>query len=710
MRVSNLGARRIDRMKWCIERRKWLAQWAYSAAALAFLFAVLAVLDSPGFAAPQKDGPPKQPAAKVGLSINDPKAFQGYSLLAPLKSKKTYLLDMQGRVVRTWESDCSPALSAYLLENGHLLRAAEHREAKKSFGGPGAGGCVQEWTWEGELVWDFKLTNDKQLHHHDILKLPNGNVLMVVWDKKSRQEAIDAGRRPDLVSDYLLPDSILEVQPTGKTTGKVVWEWHLWDHLIQDHDKTKANYGKVAEHPELVDVNFTGKVMDALAKDKGAMDKLKSIGYVGSPAAKKQRVSPDWTHVNAVAYNAELDQIVISIHEFSEIWIIDHGTTTAEAAGHKGGRHGKGGDLLYRWGNPAAYRAGTVKDQRLFAQHNAHWIPRGRPGEGHLLVFNNGVRRPEGTYSSVDEIVLPVDAKGRYAYKAGTAFGPDKAVWTYTAPKKSDFFSMMISGAERMSNGNTLICSGASGIIFEVTPESEVVWKYVNPTKGGPGGKGPGGFPGMKGKDGKGKKGGFGPPPKGFQLLPPFLRDALELTADQNKQLDEVQKAVEGKLDQILKDEQKNQFKEMQGGPKGFDKGSKGGIGFGAPPQPGQILSPFQQARLKLTDDQKKEVAALQKEADGKLDKTFTADQRKRFKEMSAAFARGGPGGFGPGGKGGFGPGGPGGIPGFGPGAGAVFRVYRYAPNYPGLAGRDLTPGRTVEEMERQEPKEKKSP
>jgi hypothetical protein len=684
-------------MKWCNARRQRLAKGACSTAALALIFAALGGLDSLGFAAPQKGDAPKQPAAKSGLLLNDPKAFQGYTLLAPLKSTKTYLLDMQGRVVRSWDSDY-PALSAYLLENGHLLRAGEHRDAKKSFGGPGAGGALQEWTWDGELVWDFRLFNDKQLAHHDICKLPNGNVLMVVWDKKSRQEAIDAGRRPDLVGDYLLPDSILEIQPTGKTTGKVVWEWHLWDHLVQDHDKTKANYGKVAEHPELVDVNFTGGLMDALAKDKGAMDKLKSIGYVGSPTAKKQRVSPDWTHVNAVAYNAELDQLVISVHEFSEIWVIDHSTTATEAAGHKGGKSGKGGDLLYRWGNPRAYRAGTAKDQRLFAQHNAHWIPRGRPGAGHMLVFNNGVRRPDGNYSSVDEIVLPVDAKGRYAHKPGTAYGPEKAVWTYTAPKKSEFFSMMISGAERMQNGNTLVCSGANGILFEVTPESEMVWKYVNPAKGGPGG-----FPGMKGKDGKGGKmafgpPGFGPPPKGFQLLPPFVRGALELTDEQNKQLDDVQKAVEGKLDKLLNDAQKEQFKEMQGGPKGFGPGGKGG--FGAPPQPGQILSPFQQARLKLTDDQKKEVAALQKETDGKLDKTFTADQKKRLKEMTAAFGRGGPGGFGP----------PGGGPGFGPGNNAVFRVYRYARDYPGLAGRDLTPGRTIEEMERKESKEKKSP
>ena len=85
-------------------------------------------------------------------------------------------------------------------------------------------------------------------------------------------------------------------------------------------------------------------------------------------------------HTNAVAYNAELDQIMLSIHAFSEVWIIDHGTTTEEAASHSGGKRGKGGDLLYRWGNPRAYRTGTNVDQRLFAQHNAHWIPEGLPG------------------------------------------------------------------------------------------------------------------------------------------------------------------------------------------------------------------------------------------------------------------------------------------------------------------------------------------
>ena len=135
---------------------------------------------------------------------------------------------------------------------------ARSAETRSVFGpGPGVGGRIQEFTWDGELVWDFKFYNAKQLPHHDMTRLPNGNVLLIVWDRKTAEEAIAAGRRPEMTGDrHLLPDSLVEIKPTGKTTGEVVWEWHLWDHLVQDFDKTKANYGNVAEHPELVNINY----------------------------------------------------------------------------------------------------------------------------------------------------------------------------------------------------------------------------------------------------------------------------------------------------------------------------------------------------------------------------------------------------------------------------------------------------------------------
>jgi hypothetical protein len=353
---------------------------------------------------------------------------------------------------------------------------------------------VQEYTWEGDLAWDFKFTNDRQLPHHDITRLPNGNVLLIVWEKKSSKEALAAGRRLDLVGPFFLVDCLIEVKPTGRTTGDVVWEWHVWDHLIQDHDPSRANYGPVAEHPERIDLNFWVDALGSITAARGGLDKLRSMGYVGnSPSAGPSGANLTWSHCNAVAYNPDLNQVVVSVHGFSEIWIIDHSTTTAEAAGHSGGRQGRGGDLLYRWGNPRAYRAGTKAEQRLFAQHDAHWIARGLPGEGHLLVFNNGVGRPDGRYSSVEELVLPVDSEGRHVRAPGGGYGPDQPLWSYSAPHPSDFYSMLLSSAQRLPNGNTLLCSGVNGTLLEVTPEKEVVWKYVNPLKeaSGPGGFGP---------------------------------------------------------------------------------------------------------------------------------------------------------------------------------------------------------------------------
>jgi hypothetical protein len=184
----------------------------------------------------------------------------------------------------------------------------------------------------------------------------------------------------------------------------------------------------------------------------------------------------DWTHANAVVYNAALDQIMISARNFSEFWIIDHSTTTAEAAGHTGGRLGRGGDIVYRWGNPSAY--GLDAPRQLYGQHNAHWIPAGLPGAGNILVFDNGDAgaRP---YSRVVELAAPNTAGGAYAYDPATGYGPAGPVWQYTASPAESVFAPIISGAQRLASGNTLITVGTEGRFFEVTSGGQVVWSYV---------------------------------------------------------------------------------------------------------------------------------------------------------------------------------------------------------------------------------------
>jgi hypothetical protein len=711
--------------------------------------AFLLVLGALGGAAPGQDGagPPqgkgqagpakgkgdapkpeesKSAPVKLGLAINDPKALQGYTLISPFDSSKTFLLDMRGRLVRSWETGCAPALSAILLDNGHLLRPGSIGDARVFGPGPGVGGRVQEFTWGGELVWDFKFYNARQLPHHDMTRLPNGNVLLIVWDRKTAEEAIAAGRRPEMTGDrHLLVDSLVEIKPTGKTTGEVVWEWHLWDHLVQDFDEGKANFGNVADHPELVNINYGEDELPSVVAAKGGKDQAKADG---NQVNRRPRIDPDYTHFNGVAYNPDLDQIAVSVWTFSEFWIIDHGTTTAQAAGHTGGRRGRGGDLLYRWGNPLAYRAGTKADRKLFNQHNAHWIPGGLPGAGHLLLFNNGGDRPDGRYSSVDELVLPADSQGRYARQPGKAYGPDQPVWSYTAPKKTDFFSSFISGAQRLSNGDTLICSGANGTMFEVTPEKVIVWKYVNPVKAD--------TP-------------IGPPPRPGEIMSSIAGELLQISADQRKQLDEIQKDIDAHLDKLLTADQKKQSADW---PRGT-----GGDGPGPSPQPGQVMAGREQDRLKLTDDQKKDVLALQKAVEGRFDRVLTEAQKKQIKTV---FAPPGPppGGPGPGGPqqpgkifsptqqdtlklsagqrrrleeiqkevdarvetlltedqkkqlqamqrrpdGGPGGGGP-------PGGRPLFRALRYATSFPGFAGKDLTPGKTLEELQPKEPEKKQA-
>jgi hypothetical protein len=355
----------------------------------------------------------------VGLFLNDSASYNGYTLFAPLRTA--------------------------VVNNPR-------------FGAGGAGGLIQEFNWDGNLVWEFEYSSDRYRQHHDVEKLPNGNILIIAWEYKSFDDATAAGRNPDLMSQHedpeLWPDHIIEVEPDSPDGENIVWEWHVWDHLIQDFDSLSLNYGVVSEHPELIDINYV--------------------------RAGQNAQSPDWNHINAVDYNAAFDQIILSVRHFDEIWVIDHSTTTEEAAGHTGGNSGKGGDLLYRWGNPQTYDAGDATDQKLFLQHDSHWIEWGLPGEGNILIFNNGLFRPGGNYSTIEEIIPPVDHNGTYSKSPGEPYEPENPVWKYAAPD-DDFFSPNVSGSQRLPNGNTLICSGYTGNFFEVTNEGRLVWLYVNP-------------------------------------------------------------------------------------------------------------------------------------------------------------------------------------------------------------------------------------
>ncbi|MEI7724811.1 MAG: aryl-sulfate sulfotransferase [Bacteroidota bacterium] len=391
----------------------------------------------------------------MGLFINDTlNAFKGYTLFAPKHNTMTYLINNEGRKVHEWTaSTYAPGQSVYLLENGDLLRTCMVQGGLGS--GGGEGGRVEEYDWNDNLVWQLDYSTNSYTQHHDIKRLPNGNIIMLVDEKKTLAQAIAAGFNPNnfqpevTQKGYMLPDCIIEIQPTFPVGGNVVWEWHVWDHLIQDFDATKSNYGIVNAHPELVDCDGDHRSLPLF-----------------------------WNHMNCIDYNPALNQIAMSVRGNSEVWIVDHSTTTAESAGHTGGVHGKGGDLLYRWGNPLTYGAGTVSNQKYFEQHDVEWIKPDCPGAGDLLCFNNGVNRD---YSSIDQITPPVDVNGNYPLVTGNAWGPVNLTWTYVANPPTSLFAHDISGAQRLQNGNTLIDNGPLGTFTEVTPAGTIVWKYINP-------------------------------------------------------------------------------------------------------------------------------------------------------------------------------------------------------------------------------------
>ena len=360
----------------------------------------LAALLLLGTSAAQAQIPPASPPAMPrGLVAKQHGVSDGYILFSPILSPTVFLMDNDARVVHTWHNEYG-GISHYLMPNGSLLRGARDPNILH-FRSGGVSGILQEIDWEGNVVWEWKLGDEKRVLHHDIEPLPNGNVLALAWEVKTREEAIASGRRPNATPEQgLMPEWLLEIRPIRPRGAEIVWEWHIWDHLVQNHDPELANYADPAARPERLDLN-AGVAAAAISAEE--LEQLKALGYVPEEAGEED-LRADFLHANSIDYHAGLDQIVLSVPTLGEIWILDHSTTTEEAAGSSGGRSGKGGDILYRWGNPATYGRGDDSRPQLFFQHDVRWIPAGWKRASNLTIFNNGRDRPAGAFSSVDEV------------------------------------------------------------------------------------------------------------------------------------------------------------------------------------------------------------------------------------------------------------------------------------------------------------------
>ena len=390
----------------------------------------------------------------VGVIVDTDDAFEGYSLFVPQFNEWVFLINNDGQEIHRWEIEESFALrEAHLLDNGNLIVITSPRDKIDVSIIPSAfapDGSMREYTWDGELVWEYQFIGPYVHQHHGLDIMPNGNLLVIAWDYRTMDEALAVGFNPEYVelfgdNQYLLPDVVLEID---RSTSEIVWEWDAWDHLVQDLDPDLPNYGNVSESPNRIDINYQSYIL----KD--------TPGHSAAGFA-------DWMHTNMVNYNPALDQIAISVHSFDEFWIIDHSLSTEETAG-------PGGDLLYRWGNPFTYGQGTLEDRKLFGQHDIQWIDDGLPGEGNWLLFNNRNNIGGEEYSSILELSTPLNSDGSYDLEKGS-----DVVWSYAG---NGLYSDIVSGAQRLPNGNTFITEGFHGRLMEVNQEGDVVWEYVNPS------------------------------------------------------------------------------------------------------------------------------------------------------------------------------------------------------------------------------------
>ena len=321
----------------------------------------------------------------IGLQFFDGNASEGYTLFTPAESNHVYLIDNCGEKINEWEFSEKPGATCYLLENGTLLRAGKD--------------SLEIRDWDNSLIWSYAMNDNGLLQHHDIEPLPNGNILCVITDRYTKAEMTEQGRDPENIGANIRLDKIVELEPVGLNGANIVWEWKFIDHLIQDFDNSKLNFGLVEDHPELMDINY------------GPGNTL------------------DWSHINGIDYNSSLDHILLSPRNLSEILIIDHSTTTAEAATHIGGNSGKGGDILWRWGNPQAYR--QLGDRKLFGQHDPKWVEAGFPDVGKISVFNNGRDENNSALTSSVCLLDPQIVGGAYQLEENE-FLPLDFFWSWS--------------------------------------------------------------------------------------------------------------------------------------------------------------------------------------------------------------------------------------------------------------------------------------
>ena len=402
------------------------------------------------------------------------RTYAGYTLFGT--RGMTYLIDFEGHVIHTWNIGTNPRFTG----DGVLLDAVG--------GNPSNQNTWRELDWAGNVKWQYTESRSSYHGHHDFTKIYNPKLgdstfLYIANKDLTAQQCLDAGCDPQYSYTGSQMDAIVEVN----RQGTVIWEWWFFDHVVQDMFPAKSTYGIIANTPGRINLNIRGN-----------------------------HVKSDWMHCNSLDYNETLDLVVVnSVH--GEFYVIDHGNTfiANQPANSIALAATTAGDFKYRFGDPAKYNRGdppsvldnwekaTAGNKQLGGSHDIQWIKTGLQGAGNFMVFDNAQNLFELTPQSyIIEINPYLNAAG---VNTGQFVNPPDAgynvvgspdpnlmkenknvskqiVWKYSSKNNTSFFSTIGSSAQRLPNGNTLICAMNDGHFFEVHPaDTSIVWEYTNP-------------------------------------------------------------------------------------------------------------------------------------------------------------------------------------------------------------------------------------
>jgi len=341
---------------------------------------------------------------------------------------EAFLLNKTGNKIKVWNfGDSYLGNDLEILPDGKLLGIFKAPNPHIIFGG--RSGIIRIIDTDGSIYWEYTYSTENYIAHHDVEMLPNGNILFLAWERLNVDDAQQLGI--NTLND-IFPETLIEINPQ---TNQIVWKWNSLDHMVQDQDSTLPNYGVINDNPNRINFNY-------------------NIAANG-----------DFMHANGIDYDEEKDIIFVSVNNFSEVWVIDHSTTTEEASSHSGGNYNKGGDLIYRFGNPETY-SNSFGERLFYNNHFPNFLEDDVPGAGNILVYVNGSNIQQ---SSVYELKLPEPLE-----LIPHTNNEPQIVWSFT---DSNLYYPRISGADRLPNGNTLICEGDYGF-WEITPMGDIAWKY----------------------------------------------------------------------------------------------------------------------------------------------------------------------------------------------------------------------------------------